>query len=362
MEPAIAPQTQPEHCPWCDSPITREKFDAIQARIREQEGKKFAEHRRTIQAELRTEFGARAKAAEEEAKKRAEARVAEITAERDAALQKAKKVEEQAEEKEQKTVAAAVTKAREVLEKDHETQMAERAAENAREREKLQKKFSDFQRQLEKKTANDLGEGAKLDLYETLRDAFPDDRITRIGKGQPGADIKVEVRYKGEVCGAILVDSKNRKAWQNRFAEKLRTDQIEADAEHAILATTAFPSGKKELWIESDVILASPARVCALVQLLRNSVIKLHRLGLSNEKRAEKREALYQFITSETYQQKLEEVDRLAGEFLDLDVEEKRQHDRTWKRRGQMARQQQNALGEVEVELAAILERGGDKE
>jgi len=90
-----------------------------------------------------------------------------------------------------------------------------------------------------------------------LRGAFPDDLIHRVPKGQPGADIHQQVRYKGEVCGRIVFDSKNRQKWGYEFVTKLREDQVEAKADHAILSTTMFPSGKKELCIESGVISSS---------------------------------------------------------------------------------------------------------
>ena len=84
-----------------------------------------------------------------------------------------------------------------------------------------------MERQIQRKTSQDLGDGAELDLYEILRESFPDDRITRVQKGQPGADIHHEVMYKGQCCGKIVIDSKNRHGWQNAFVTKLRQDQTE---------------------------------------------------------------------------------------------------------------------------------------
>src|SRR5215472_16458885 len=106
-----------------------------------------------------------------------------------------------------------------------------------------------MEHRLQKKTANEIGEGAETDLFEALREAFPRDTITRIKKGEPGADIRQDVLHQGEVCGTILYDSKNRMAWQNAYIAKLRQDQLEAQADHAILTTTVFPSGKKDLCI-----------------------------------------------------------------------------------------------------------------
>ena len=349
-----------ETCPWCRSPIAHTQFIEIEAKIREKEKRRLDQQRQELEQQYRREAAEQKTALEEKAKKDAKALIAEAAKQRDAALEKLKQVEEEAEDAKKKAVEAEVLKVREVLDRDHELTLLKQKAEFARKEETTQKKVNDLKRQLEGRTANDLGDGAEIDLFETLRDAFPDDRITRIAKGQPGADIKVEVLHRGEVCGVILIDSKNRKAWQGTFATKLREDQVQAEADHAILSTTAFPTGKKELCIESGVIVASPGRVRELVMILRSQVIKSHLLGMSNESRAEKRENLYRFITSEHFQQKVDEVARLADEILELDVKEQNQHRRTWENRGRMLKQQQRAVGDIDVEIAAILETSPD--
>ena len=296
-----------------------------------------------------------------EARKESEAALAEAKSQSQLAREEAEAAKRQAADAQKKAVDSAVSKARRVLGGEHEKELAERSAKAARDRESLLKKIAGLQRQLADRSPNELGDGAELDLFDTLRDAFPDDRITRIQKGQRGADIKVEVLHRGSSRGCILIDSKNRKAWQKAFAAKLREDQIEAEADHAILSTTAFPSGKRQLCIESEVIIAQPGRVRELVSILRGEIIKAHVLGLANEKRSEKREALYRFISSEQFRQKMEEVDRLATEALNLDVEEEERHRRTWEKRGRMLRKQQRALGDIQVEISAIVE-GIDQE
>ena len=352
-----------KHCPLCDSPITRTQFVEIQSRIREEEQRKLEEHQRRLEEHKRKldeQYRVKTEAfrieTQTKAKSEADARVLKITQERDAAVAQAKNVQEQTQEQTKKAVADAVTATRETLARDNEKKDLARAAEAARERTSLQQKIDALQRQLLNKSANELGDDAEIDLFEALRDAFPDDRITRIKKGEPGADIKHEVMYKGVVAGVILLDSKNRKAWQSSFATKLRKDQVDANAEHAILCTTAFPGGKKEFCLESGVILARPGRICDLVLLIRKQITDAHANGLANEKRAEKRDALYQYIASDGYRQKTAELNRLAGELLDLDASETQEHQRTWKKRGSLVRQLQRAQSAIETEISAIIE------
>ena len=217
-------------------------------------------------------------------------------------------------------------------------------------------------RQLQRKTANEMGDGAEIDLFEALRDAYPGDKITRIPKGQSGADIQHEVLYKGQICGRIIIDSKNRQGWQNAFLTKLRADRVSADADHAILSPTVFPSGKKELYIEGEVIVVSPARVVHIIELLRSAVLRMHTLGLSLRQRAGKISQLYKFMTSQEYLQRFTELGRLADDFSDLDVEETKEHQRVWKRRGATVTRLKNVLREIDTDVSAILEGVEDEE
>ena len=93
---------------------------------------------------------------------------------------------------------------------------------------KLQSELADMQRKLEGKTANELGEGSEIDLFEQLKDAFEGDRIQRVPKGVNGADVIHEVIHNGKVCGKIVYDAKNRNAWQNEFVIKLKRRQDRA--------------------------------------------------------------------------------------------------------------------------------------
>ena len=94
-------------------------------------------------------------------------------------------------------------------------------------------------------TARKLATEAEIDLFEALRTAFPGETGSpAFRRDSKERTLQRKVLYKGESCGRIIMDSKNRQAWQNAFLKKLRQDQTEASAEHAILATTVFPSGK----------------------------------------------------------------------------------------------------------------------
>jgi hypothetical protein len=320
-----------------------------------------------IRKQAQLEIERQKQAAEKKATAEAEQRVKKITAERDQTAKKLKEAEEreveirkQANEAAAKQAQKELTQQRNALERDKNFALLKQQSQHNRDRDSLQKKVKMLEHTLQNKTANELGDSGEIDVFEALRDGFQGDKITRIRKGEPGADILQEVLYKGEVCGRIVVDAKNRQAWQNTFVAKLRQDQVEAKAEHAILATTAFPAGKREMCIESGVIVISPAHVVNIVQVLRHAMVLMHVQGLSMRERASKMSQLYKLITSKSYSAKFTEASRLTEDILELEVKEQAEHGRVWKNRGALVKRMQNLLREVETEVAAVIESDGD--
>jgi hypothetical protein len=254
-----------------------------------------------------------------------------------------------------KVIAEQLNAQREVLERAKEDALNAEKAKAFEENQKLSNKVNDLQRALEKKTTEELGEGAEIDIYEALKKEFPDDRITRVAKGEPGADIKHVVISHGNECGTIIYDSKNHNAFRNDHVTKLKTDQLAAKAEHAILSTHKFPHGTRQLHVQDGVLLANPARVVVLASLLRRHMSQVQTLRLSGIEREEKTVALYDFITSEHCTQLLGRVEERCEELLDQQTKEIRWHEKNWKKQGEALRAIQKAKADLENEISAII-------
>ncbi len=215
--------------------------------------------------------------------------------------------------------------------------------------------MTELQRALDNKTAEELGEGAEVNLYEALRKEFPDDRIERVTKGAPGADIHHVVMDHGHDCGTIIYDSKNHKAFRTDHVAKLVEDQIAARAEHDILSLHKFPRGTGQLHMQDGVLLANPARVLAVVTLIRRHMVQTHTLRLSNAEREEKTAKLYAFITSERCTQLLNRVEKQAEDLLELQAKEIRWHKNNWEKQGEGYRAIQRAKADLEGDIHGII-------
>ena len=340
-----------ETCPWCEQEIPperleeisgkiaareREQTHAITAKLEQQHALQLDELRKAKEADVakvKEDAAAEAIRIRREATEAAEGLVRDKIADKDKAVADAQAKIAEAEGKlsklsEQHELALneRLGSQREILEKAKDDAINAEKAKAFEETQGLSNKVNELQRALEKKTNEELGEGAEIDLFEALKKEFPNDRIERVAKGAPGADILHGVMHNGRECGTIIYDSKNHKMFRNEHVTKLLEDQLAAKAEHAILSTHKFPAGTRQLHMQDGVLLANPARVVSVVTLIRRHLLQAHTLRLSSAERESKTAALYAFITSERCTQLLSRIDAQADELLEQQVKERKWH------------------------------------
>jgi hypothetical protein len=389
------PATMEDTCPWCGQPIAHEKFIEIRAGIRANERARTRDLERRLRDEQDAVLAQVQAAAElqiKKANKLFEAQAAEARRKADAAVKAANRqvqslvraARDEERKKSRAAVAAASTETARLRAEAHQRLAEQRAhdddvlkarlreqrdaldkatveainAEKAKafaDRQKLEARLAQLQRQVAHNAAAELGEGAELNLYEQLRDEFPGDTIVSVKRGQPGADLVHTVIENGRECGHIVYDSKSRAAWRNSYVSRLLDDKIAAKADHAVLVTRVFPAGQAQLYVQDGVIVANPARVVALAQMIRKHVVQQATLRVSDEARAENTMRLYDFITSDRCSVLLEQIGTVSDKLLDLDVKEHRAHTATWKQRGQLIREIQQARGTLVTEIDLVL-------
>jgi hypothetical protein len=244
---------------------------------------------------------------------------------------------------------------RDVLEKDKEDAVKAEKAKTFDENQKLSSKVTDLQRALENKTAEELGEGAEVKLFDELKREFPEDDIRRVPKGSAGADIIHVVMLCGKKCGTVIYDSKDHDQFRSEHVTKLRADQLATGAEHAILATRKLPRGTRQLELRDGVLLANPARVVVVATLIRQHLIQLHSLRVSNIERDKKTAALYEFIVSERCSSVLARIDERADYLLEEQKKEITWHKNNWNRQGEAIRAIQKAKADLEHQVSSII-------
>lgn len=334
-----------------------EQASALQAQLAKLQQTKDAEL-----AEAKENAAAEVLRAREEATATATAAMHSQLAEKDQVIAAAQARSTEAEEKlatltehQQATLTQELDAQREILETAKAAEINQIKAKAFEDNQRQVDKLTAELRALEKKTNDELGEGAEIDLFEALKASFPDDEIERIAKVAGGADIRHIVTLHDKPSGKILYDSKNRGKFLFEHVTKLKADQMADKADHAILSTHKFPKDTRQLHVHEGVVLANPARVVAVATIIRQHLILTHKLRISDAERENKTAELYEFITSERCTQYLESVDRHADELLKMQVKEKQAHETMWKKEGELLKKIQKAQADLSNEISCII-------
>ncbi|MCB1772009.1 MAG: DUF2130 domain-containing protein [Gammaproteobacteria bacterium] len=211
-----------------------------------------------------------------------------------------------------------------------------------------QKANAELQRKLEQGSQQLQGEVLELQLEDFLKSTFPFDEVSPVAKGTHGADVLQTVTTRaGANCGRIIWETKNTRNWANSWVQKLKDDQQSAGAEIAVLVSTAFPGNGQEAFLQHEGIwLVRPNTIEPVAQALRTILIESQKQKVINEGRNEKAEALYDYLCSPQFAQKIRGVIE-AYDAMKADLEaEKKAMARLWKKReGQLERITSNIIG-----------------
>ncbi len=166
-----------------------------------------------------------------------------------------------------------------------------------------QKKLADEMRRKSEQGSMQLqGEVQELALEEILRNNFPFDEITEVGKGVRGADCIQTVRNNfGQECGKIIYESKRTNAFAAEWIEKLKADMRSMGSDIAVIVTKTMPKEMDCFGIKDGVWICSFSEVRALVSVLRDGVIRVFNTAKNNENKGDKMHLLYDYLTSNEF-------------------------------------------------------------
>lgn len=256
-----------------------------------------------------------------------------------------------------------------IKEKDYQLQMME-----------LKKQLED-QKKLTEEMVRKQGQGSmqmqgevqELILEELLRSTFPFDSIDEVGKGVKGADAIHTVRNPlGQVCGKIIYESKNTKAFGGDWIDKLKHDMRSSQADIAVIVTETMPKDMERFGMKDGVWICNFREIKSLAFVLRDSLIKIHAAQSSQENKGDKMSLLYSYLTGTEFRQQIEAIVEGFTELQYGIQKEKNAMTKIWKERekqlekvllnttnfyGSVKGIAGNAIGDIK-----LLELGGETE
>ncbi len=215
-----------------------------------------------------------------------------------------------------------------------ETEHQLRVKELEKQLEDQKKLAEEMKRKAEQGSMQLQGEVQELILEELLRNAFPFDMVTEVGKGVRGADCVHHVRNQfGQECGKIIYESKRTKDFSNDWIEKLKKDMRSMGVDVAVIVTQCYPKGMDCFGEKDGVWICSFDEVKAVSYILREGIIKLFNASKSQENRGDKMHMLYDYLTSNEFNEQWKAI-REGFMSMKLSIQKERDAmERLWKAR-----------------------------
>ncbi|MEN8107501.1 MAG: DUF2130 domain-containing protein [Pseudomonadota bacterium] len=231
-----------------------------------------------------------------------------------------------------------LTEERQQLEKQLIEKYASEADLKLKERDKqiedLRKSLAEAKRKSEQGSMETQGEALELDLEANLNSYFPHDGIAPVPKGIRGADVIQTVHNESMLdCGSIIWETKNTKAWNSAWIDKLKDDQRAIGANLAVLVSRELPEGIKTFGQLDGVWVTSLAAYIPLAMTLRQQLVQVTFARSASEGKSEKMEMVYEYLSGDAFRHKVEAiVETFVGMQEQLN-KEKRAYARLWKER-----------------------------
>ena len=246
--------------------------------------------------------------------------------------------------------------------------------EKSKQMDDMKKTIEELKRKSEQGSMQTQGEAGELDIEELLKRSFPTDDVSPVPKGIKGADILHKVYTRdGSLCGTLIWEVKNTKAWGGDWIDKLKEDQREVGAELSVLVSKTLPQGVESFKDLSGVWVTSFKTAQSLAEVLRYTLIELARSKTSLVGKGEKMDLLYNYMSGPGFRQRIEGiVEAFSAMKSDLDTE-KRAMTKIWSKRekqieraltnsASMYGDMQGIIGAGLPEISSLELGGGDEE
>lgn len=239
------------------------------------------------------------------------------------------------EKRVQQELAAVHERAKIDAEDDLRAKVSEKEAQIA----SMQRRIEDLRRKAEQGSQQLQGEAQEIELEALLRARFSGDLIEEVPKGVFGGDIVHRiVGTAGQACGTILWESKKTRSWNADWLVKLRDDQRAAQADVAVIVSSAPPKGLDTFDLIDSVWVVRPRFVIPVAIALRQSLVEIAGARLIQEGQQTKTELVYAYLTGPRFRHRVEAiVERFTEMQTDLE-RERRSMTRMWAKREEQLR------------------------
>jgi hypothetical protein len=182
-------------------------------------------------------------------------------------------------------------------------------------------------------------------LLAKLKELYPQDQFEHTGKG---GDILQIVMDHGKKAGLIVYECKKVKNFDKNHVEQAKRARIQRGADFAVLVTNAFPKKRQFYFVEKDVFVISPVSLEPITYSLRESLVRMAILKITNQAKAQAVQRVCEYLSSSEYNMKINEI---ASQLIGLGDELKTEitvHKRSWTKRYEAYRALYQDIGGID--------------
>jgi hypothetical protein len=202
--------------------------------------------------------------------------------------------------------------------------------------ERLTKQMEEMKRTAAQGSQQSQGEVQELDIETTLREAFPNDDIIPVEKGELGGDCTQVVKSPSgkTVCGKILWESKRTKNWTDGWIPKLKEDQRRSGADMAAIISQVLPKETTEEIFQVDGVWVTKRNLMIpMAMLLRETLINVAYQKTAQMHQGRKADLVYDYVTSAQFRQQVGAIVEAYRDMHEQIGRERAAYDRMWKAR-----------------------------
>ena len=174
--------------------------------------------------------------------------------------------------------------------------------------ESLKRKVEDLNRGLASESNQLVGEAQEIAIEEKLINHFPEDVIEPVPRGVQGADIIQTVMINNQVAGKIIWESKRTKQWKEEWIEKLKDDKMKSGCDIGVIITKTMPRESKGLLMKEGIIISEYSYLLPIAGLLRQNLINIKKVSISQNDRNRKESVLYEYIISNEFRNRVQSL------------------------------------------------------
>jgi len=151
-----------------------------------------------------------------------------------------------------------------------------------------------------------------------------------------------------------LYESKNVSTWQTKFLTQAKKYQTQYDTPHILIVTRAFPRKKKGLCIIKNVPIVEARMAVALATVIRDGLVEIGRLRLTEAARETKAQELFDYLVSDKFRTRFGEVAESVASLREHQQKERDWHENTWETESKLHDRIDARRREIDVQLRAI--------